>query len=47
MGQAAEALGFRMPMLEGMYEFCKDGERVSEDVLGPAPSIWHALMWHD
>jgi 2-hydroxy-3-oxopropionate reductase len=42
---AAEALGFRMPMLAGMYALCKDGARVGEDVLGrPAPSIWNELM---
>ena len=43
--EAAEALGFRMPMLAGMYDLCKDAERVSADVLGrPAPSIWNELM---
>jgi 3-hydroxyisobutyrate dehydrogenase-like beta-hydroxyacid dehydrogenase len=43
--EEAKALGFRMPMLEAMYEFCKDGEKVTGDALRrPEPSIWNELM---
>jgi 3-hydroxyisobutyrate dehydrogenase-like beta-hydroxyacid dehydrogenase len=42
------AQGFRMPMLEAMYAFCKDAERVSTDVVGrPQPSVWNELMRGD
>jgi 3-hydroxyisobutyrate dehydrogenase-like beta-hydroxyacid dehydrogenase len=40
-----EARGFRMPMLEAMYEFCKDAEKTCVDpVSRPMPSIWNELM---
>jgi hypothetical protein len=43
--QEAEAQGFRMPMLEAMYEFCKDGPLTGRDPLNrPQPSIWNELM---
>ena len=42
---AAEAMGFSMPMLKGMFEFCKDGEKTVRDPLDRAePSIWNELM---
>lgn len=42
---AAKAMGFRMPMLEAMYAFCKEGERTHLDPLErPEPSIWNELM---
>jgi len=41
----ARARGFRMPMLEAMYEFCKDGKKTGIDPLGRRmPSIWNELM---
>ena len=43
--EAAKALGFRMPLLESIYEFCKDGERTTSDALSrPEPSVWNELM---
>jgi len=43
--EEARAKGFRMPMLESMYEFCKDGEKTTSDALRrPEPSIWNELM---
>ena len=43
--EAARAMGFRMPMLEAMYEFCKDGEKIAADAVGrPEPSVWNELM---
>ncbi len=43
--EEAKAKGFRMPMLEAMYEFCKDGGKTSIDPVGrPMPSIWNELM---
>lgn len=43
--EEADATGFRMPMLEAMYEFCKEGERVTVDPLQrPMPSVWNELM---
>jgi 3-hydroxyisobutyrate dehydrogenase-like beta-hydroxyacid dehydrogenase len=43
--QEAEARGFRMPMLEAMYEYCKDGPLTGRDPLDrPQPSIWNELM---
>jgi len=43
--ESAEDFGFRMPMLETMYEFCKDGPLTSLDPLArPQPSIWDELM---
>ena len=42
---AAKAIGFHMPMLEAMYEFCKDAEKTTSDALRrPEPSIWNELM---
>jgi 2-hydroxy-3-oxopropionate reductase len=43
--EEAKAQGFRMPMLEAMYEFCKDGPLTGRDPLDrPQPSIWNELM---
>jgi 3-hydroxyisobutyrate dehydrogenase-like beta-hydroxyacid dehydrogenase len=43
--EEVRAKGFRMPMLEAMYEFCKDAEKVGVDAVGrPEPSIWNELM---
>ena len=43
--QEAKAQGFRMPMLEAMYAFCKDGPLTGRDPLDrPQPSIWNELM---
>lgn len=43
--QEAEARGFKMPMLEAMYEFCKEGPLTGRDPLNrPQPSIWNELM---
>ncbi len=43
--EEARARGFRMPMLEAMYEFCKDGEKTTADALKrPEPSVWNELM---
>lgn len=43
--KAAKALGIRMPMLEAMYEFCKDAEKTTCDALRrPEPSVWNELM---
>ena len=40
-----KAKGFRMPMLEAMYEFCKDAEKTTVDALNrKEPSIWNELM---
>jgi 3-hydroxyisobutyrate dehydrogenase-like beta-hydroxyacid dehydrogenase len=40
----ARAAGFRMPMLEAMYEACRDGERVTVDGAGRAePSVWNVI----
>lgn len=37
--------GFKMPMLEAMYDFCKNAEKVTADPLNrPEPSIWDELM---
>lgn len=42
---AAKALGFRLPMLEAMFEFCKDAEKTTADALRrPEPSIWDELI---
>jgi 3-hydroxyisobutyrate dehydrogenase-like beta-hydroxyacid dehydrogenase len=41
----AEQQGFRMPMLEAIYQFCKDGDKTTSDALGcPEPSLWNELM---
>jgi 3-hydroxyisobutyrate dehydrogenase-like beta-hydroxyacid dehydrogenase len=43
--QEVKALGFYMPMLEAMFEFCKDAEKTTFDALRrPEPSIWNELM---
>ncbi|MFC1714247.1 NAD(P)-dependent oxidoreductase [Candidatus Poribacteria bacterium] len=43
--EAIRAQGFRLPMLEAMYEFCKDAEKTTIDALRrPEPSIWDELM---
>lgn len=43
--QQIKAKGFRMPMLEAMYEFCKDAEKTTADALNrKEPSIWNELM---
>jgi 3-hydroxyisobutyrate dehydrogenase len=43
--EAAKSMGFRLPMLEAMYEFCKDAEKTTADALNrPEPSIWNELM---
>ncbi len=43
--EAAKAMGFQMPMLEAMFEFCKDGEKTTADALKrPEPSVWNELM---
>ena len=43
--QEAQARGFRMPMLEAMYAFCKDGPLTGRDPLDrPQPSIWNELI---
>lgn len=37
--------GFKMPMLEAMYDFCKDAQKVTVDPLNrPEPSIWNELI---
>ena len=46
--EEARANGFRMPMLEAMYAFCKNGEKTGVDPLGRRqPSIWNELMRSD
>ena len=43
--EAADAMGFEMPMLRAMYEFCEDGPETGLDPLGrPQPSIWNELL---
>ncbi len=43
--EQARAIGMRMPMMEALYEFVKDGERVAVDpVSRPMPSVWDELM---
>lgn len=43
--EEAQASGFRLPMLEAMYEFCKDEPKTEPDPLGRMqPSIWNTLM---
>jgi len=43
--EEVNALGIRMPMLEAMFEFCKDGEKTVFDPLRRTePSIWNELM---
>ena len=43
--EEARAQGFRIPMLEAMYEFCKNAEKTTADALNrPEPSVWNELM---
>jgi hypothetical protein len=43
--EQVHAAGMRMPMLEALYAFAKDGEPASLDPVGrPMPSIWDELM---
>jgi 3-hydroxyisobutyrate dehydrogenase-like beta-hydroxyacid dehydrogenase len=43
--EQVRAAGLRMPMLEALYAFAKDGEPASVDPVGrPMPSIWDELM---
>ena len=43
--ETARDIGMRMPMLEALHEFAKDGELVTMDpVSRPMPSIWDELM---
>jgi 3-hydroxyisobutyrate dehydrogenase-like beta-hydroxyacid dehydrogenase len=42
--EQARAAGFAMPMLEGLYHACKDGELVTEDGAGRRePSVWNQM----
>jgi 3-hydroxyisobutyrate dehydrogenase-like beta-hydroxyacid dehydrogenase len=46
--EEVKALGISMPMLEAMFEFCKNGEKTVFDPLKrPEPSIWNELMKKD
>jgi len=41
----AQSEGFRMPMLEAMYEYCRNGAKTTADGAGRSePSVWHELM---
>ncbi len=41
----ARAAGFSMPMLEAMYEACKDGDLVTVDGAGrEEPSVWNEIQ---
>jgi 3-hydroxyisobutyrate dehydrogenase-like beta-hydroxyacid dehydrogenase len=43
--EEARAKGFRMPMLEALYDFLKDAPKVSRDTVDrPQPSLWNELM---
>ena len=43
--EEVKARGFRLPMLEAMYNFCKDAEATATDPVGrPLPSLWNELM---
>lgn len=43
--EQARAIGMRLPMMEALYDFAKDGEPVTMDpVSRPMPSIWDELM---
>ena len=43
--EEARDSGFRMPMMEAMFEFCKDADTPHLDPLKrPVPSIWQELM---
>ncbi len=41
--EAAEALGFPLPLTEHLYNVCEEGERVVIDDNRPAPSFWREL----
>jgi hypothetical protein len=41
--EAAEALGFPLPLTEQLYNVCDAGERVVIDDNRPAPSFWREL----
>ncbi len=41
--EAAQALGFALPLTDTLYRFCAAGERVVIDDHRPAPSFWHEL----
>jgi hypothetical protein len=41
----ARSEGFKMPMLEAMYEYCRNGVNTTHDGAGRSePSVWHELM---
>ncbi len=41
----ARSIGMRLPMMEALYDFCKDGELVTVDpVSRPMPSVWDELL---
>ena len=42
--EAAQELGFPLPLTEHLYNFCDEGERVVIDDNRPAPSFWHELI---
>lgn len=43
--EAADAMGFDMPMLRGAWAFVKDGEKTAVDVVSrPMPCWWDELM---
>lgn len=42
--EAAEALGFPLPLTEHLYHVCDQGERVVIDDNRPAPSFWRELL---
>ena len=43
--EEAQAKGFRMPMLQAIYDLCKNAEKCNTDIVGrPVPSIWNELM---
>jgi len=45
--EEVKARGFRLPMLEAMYDFCKDAETTATDPVGRTmPSVWNELMRH-
>lgn len=41
--EAAQALGFSLPLTAILYQFCASGERLVIDDHRPAPSFWHEL----
>lgn len=40
----AESQGYNMPLTRALFEFCDQGERISQEEIYPAPSFWHELM---